>query len=618
MQNGSQRSMNRMLLVVLISFCISLFAQADTTMGDKNYRQLINNYYLQDKELLLSQDVVDVAQAVVNNRNQFSHNIVASAFSLLSDVAFNRGNLLIAFQFAQYGSEIDKVDVELQLDLLLKIARGYYDQGNYSKLKDTSQSAAWLAEQANNMNYHLQALAYSVVAYALSAEYEQAVKVLNKVETLLSQNQKNVDQITLLDIIAEAHFYLSEYDNAVELLNQVIKLRTDMSRTEGIARSYNLVANAYYQLQQYDDAYNAFWQSLQFAKQYKLPIRAAYAELGLGQVLYQQQQFKPAKVRLLNAQVIFNQYNLIRIKLSTNISLVKVMLALGERAEAETMLLSAQSIAENIVLSPQQIELYLLLTDYYSTKNDFEQVIEAQRHYLTLYQGFYPNFSVKNSFASEAISASDKAKKLALNLAEQSQLSLAFSEKYAQQKMLIILLASLLSCSLIFITFCRFQVHRQKLNRNYDERELPQNQLAQPVQTKRWYQQQYKMARKYQYNIAVAYLKVENWQDLNFRFNRKILTDVSQVLAVIINENIDEEDYAGLISAGEYLFLCPHQTPEQVLIKFTRIKQAIQTRFFANLGDYSVKVVFSIDSPNIQDIDPYVFLSRLSESSSVE
>jgi GGDEF domain-containing protein len=126
------------------------------------------------------------------------------------------------------------------------------------------------------------------------------------------------------------------------------------------------------------------------------------------------------------------------------------------------------------------------------------------------------------------------------------------------------------------------------------------------------------VARKYQYNISVAYLKVENWQELNFRFNRKVLADVSQVLATIINENLDAEDYAGVISDGEYLFLCPHQTPEQVLIKFTRIKQAIKTRFFANLGNYSVNVIFSIAAPSIQDIDPYVFLSRLSECSAIE
>ena len=207
--------MNRMLIGFLISICISLSIQASETNNDINYIQVIDNYYSLNKELLLSQDVVDTAQSIVHFRDQFSSNTIAKAFSLLSDVAYNRGNLLVAFQLAQYGSEIDQIATEIQLDLMLKVARGYYAQGNYLQLQDTSQAAAWLAEQANNMNYHLQALAYSVVAYALSAEYEEAVKTLNKVETLLNQNLTNVDQITLLETIAQAHFYLSEYNNAV-------------------------------------------------------------------------------------------------------------------------------------------------------------------------------------------------------------------------------------------------------------------------------------------------------------------------------------------------------------------------------------------------------------------
>lgn len=618
LQQGSQRPMKQMLLSILISFFITFNGEADSIDSDKSYRQRLNSYYLQDKESLISQNVVDVAQAVVSNRREYSHNVIARAFSLLSDVAFNRGDLLAALQFAQYGSETQKTDVAIQLDLLLKIARGYYAQGKYIQLRDTAQKAAWLAEQTHNMNYHLQALAYSVVAYALSGDYALAVSELSKVESLLNQNQQSVDQITILEIIAEAHFNLAEYENTVELLNQVVKLRTDMSSTQGIARTYHLLAKAYYQLQQYDDAYNAFWQSLQFSNQYQLNIRAAYAELGLGQVLYQQQQFTKAKARLLSAQLIFNQFNLVAVKLSTKISLVKVMYALKRPLEADAILLSAQSLAENLILSPQQIELFLLLTEYYLKQRQFEQAIKAQQRYLALYQGFYPNFSVKNSLATAAKTTSNKTKQLALNLAEQSQLRLEYSEKYYQQQSLITLLVAALSATLLFIVFWSFRSRHQRLNNGYDEIELPTTYLAQPVQTKRWYQQQYKMARKYQYNISVAYLAVENWQELSFHFSDKILSDVSKALAVIINENIAEEDYAGVISIGEYLFLCPHQTPEQALMKFTEIRKAIKTRFFANLGDYSVKISFSIDTPNIQDIDPYVFLSRLSEYAEAE
>lgn len=609
--------MNKLLLGILICASFTFSSHAASVSHEKDLRQLLNQYYLQDKEQLITQAVVDDAHAVIRERNQFSPNMVAMAFSLLSDVAFNRGNLLAAFQFARYGSESKAVAANIQLDLLLKLARGYYAEGNYIELRNTSNRAARLAEQANNMNYHLQALAYSVVSYALNADYALAVVELNKVEVLLSQNQHSVDQITLLEVIAEAHFYLSEYENAVELLNKVLKLRNDMSRTLGIARTYHLVANAYYQLYQFDDAYNAYWQSMFFAKKYQLDIRVAYAELGLGKVLYRQGQFEEAKVRLQSALVIFSQHNLVRVKVSAQIVLAKVMYALNQTNDGNKMLLATQSLAETIVLSPQQIELFLLLTDYYSKQKQFQKAMKAQKQYLKLYQNFHPNIREINTLTNAAASASHKTKELALNLAEKSQLSIEFDDKYRLQKLWIVLLAIGLCVSLVFIIYCRLREYRQKLHRNYDEVELPQSRIAQPIQTKRWYQQQYKMARKYQYEIAIAYLEIENWQELSFHFNRKILADISQTLATIYNENIDEEDFAGLISEGEYLFLCPHQTPEQIQVKLARIEHAINTCFFANLGDYSLKVRFVIDSPTIQDIDPYGFLSRLSEGKGI-
>jgi GGDEF domain-containing protein len=608
--------MKQILLAMLISFLIAFNGETSALSSDKNHQQLLNTYYLADKESLTAQDVANVAQAVVNNHEKYNSNMVAKAFSLLSDMAFNHGDLLAAFQLAEKGGQLSNIDVTIQLNLLLKMARGYYAQGNFIQLKDISQKAAWLAEQANNMNYHLQALAYSVVAYALSADYSLAITELNKVEVLLAQSLNDIDQVTLLEIIAQAHFSLSEFDNTVEILNRVLKLRTDMPNTPAIAQSYQLLANAYYQLQQFDNAYNAFWQSLQFSQQFKLNIRAANAELGLGQVLYQQQQFTKAKQRLENAQVVFNQHNLHQLELSAQISLVKVLYQLNQTEEADTMLLSAQSLAENVVLLPQQIELFLLLTDYYIKQHELPQAITMHKRYLSLYQGFYPNISVNSTYANAAKATSNKAKQLALNIAEQSQLSLEFNDKYRQQQRLIILLAIALSCSVIVVIYGRFKLHRQQLNRGYNEIEIPPTHLAQPAETKRWYQQQYKMARKYQYSISVAYLEIENWQELSFHFNRKILNDVSQALAKIINENLDEEDFAGVISAGEYLFLCPHQSPEQIEVKFTRINQAIKTRFFVNLADYSVKIRYSIASPTIQDIDPYVFLSRLSEGTS--
>ncbi|SEL31108.1 Putative cell wall-binding protein [Colwellia chukchiensis] len=606
--------MMRQLLKLLLCCCLQVSAAAHSSTHDQNNRQRLDSYYLYDKDALPFQEVLNVAQQVVSDRHLYSENTIAKAFALLSEIAFARGNAAAALQFAQYGNEVGSNNVELQLNLLLQVARAYYAQGNYIALKDTAHQAAWLSEQAQNINYHLQALAYSVVAYALSADYALAIAELSKVERLLNQNQNSVDQITLLEIIAEAHFNLAEYENSIELLKRVVKLRSELAKTSAMARTFQLMALAYYQLQQYDDAYNAFWQSLQFSKQYQLDIRAAFAELGLGQVLYQQQKYTQAKAHLLSADATFKQNNLTSHKLSVKISLAKVFYALSQESEAEQHLLSAQLLAENVTLTADQIELYAMLTDYHLLYGQLPQAIDTQSQYLKHYQSFYPKASVKQSLATAAKKTRDKTKQLALNLAEQSQLRIEYSEKYYQQQTLITVLSVALTSLFVGIIFWRLRQHQQQRSHNYQQLEISKTYLAQPAATKRWYQQQYKIARKYQYDIVVAYLVVTNWQELSFHFNAKTLADVSAALATIVNEHLDDEDYAGIISDGEYLFLCPHQTTTQVSTKFEAIKKAIKTRFFANLGDYSVNISLSIDSPSVQDIDPYVFLSRISES----
>lgn len=610
--------MIRLLLPVLLGCLFVLSCEVKALESNVNYAKLLDSYYSQDEESIIYQDVLDVAKIIVNSRKNYSSDVIAKAFSLLSDIAFNRGDLVTALQFAEYGIDVEKRDILVKLDLWLKLARGYYSQGKYTQLKEISKKSADLAEQLGNVNYYLMAKTYSVIAYALSADYNLAVSELSKVEYQLSQNQHLIDQIGLLEIIAQAHFYLAEYDYAIGLLNRVLTLRVEMSKKKGLARTYHLIATAYYQLHQYDNAYNAYWESRTFALTYDLNIRASYAELGLGEVLLQQQNFTQAKVYLVNAQATFGQHNLLQAKLSTLIALVKVYEVLNEPKKAVHSLLKAEYLADKITLMPQQIELYLLLAKYYRATNKFQQAFEAQRSYINFYQGVSFDFKVRNAMATIAMNASNRRKNIALNLTQESELSAEFSDKYKRQKLLIIFLAIAVSCFGFSYIVKNFRRYRNKLQRSYDEIELPKNQLAPPVRTKLWYQQQYKIARKYQYEISIGYLIVENWQELNFHFRAKILTDVYQSIALIVNENLEKEDYAGEISAGEYLFLCPHQNTEQMLIKMVRIKEAIKAIFFANLGEHSVKISFLVDSPNIQDIDPYVFLSRLSDRTNAE
>ena len=169
---------------------------------------------------------------------------------------------------------------------------------------------------------------------------------------------------------------------------------------------------------------------------------------------------------------------------------------------------------------------------------------------------------------------------------------------------------------LMFITFVIFGLRQRtlRLNKVYDEVEQPLSYLVTPAQTKKNYQLNYKMARKYDYPLAVGYLSVINWQELSFHFTPKIMREVSKTLAILLNETKGEFDEAGTINDGEYLLLGPHQNEDEIAEKLNSLAAAIKVRFFANLGSYSVQIGYAYGLPTAQDIDPYIFLSRLSET----
>ncbi|MCW8832882.1 MAG: hypothetical protein OQK03_06155 [Colwellia sp.] len=122
------------------------------------------------------------------------------------------------------------------------------------------------------------------------------------------------------------------------------------------------------------------------------------------------------------------------------------------------------------------------------------------------------------------------------------------------------------------------------------------------------------MARKYAYPLTLGYISINNWQELLFKFNKKVVNEVSDNIVDLINEHISEFENAGLINDGEYLLLFPHQNKEDVMITMEKLLEDLRLRFFANLGGVSVILSYSVESPDFQDIDPYIFLSQLSSA----
>ncbi len=168
---------------------------------------------------------------------------------------------------------------------------------------------------------------------------------------------------------------------------------------------------------------------------------------------------------------------------------------------------------------------------------------------------------------------------------------------------------------LITLTSFYFKFREKQRMMIFSAAEKPRNFIANSMQTKHAYQRAFKKARQYNYPITVVYFTVENWQELIFRFNKKsIINEVVNDISLLINEHLSEFDCAGLINPGEYLLMFEHQTTEEIILIVDKLSKALKVRFFANLGNFSISCKYTVKTPSFKDIDPYIFLARLSES----
>jgi tetratricopeptide (TPR) repeat protein/GGDEF domain-containing protein len=595
----------------------SLCFASEVFTVDHNIKK-VDGYFLLDSETLSYEAIITVSKSIIESREKYPTETLGKTFILLASIANNKGEDADAFQFAQDGLSIRGLSNSMKYNLLLKVANGYYLKEKYIQTQNVATSVIVMAESSDVLKYRLIALSYRAVAYALQNKNNLSLDDLKEVEQLISTHPKYGDHLPLLEILATAHYYLGDYQTSLTMENKLLTLRFDLNRVANIDQTYLNLARAYLQLGLFDDAYNAYWEAQKHSAEKNAPIRVAYAELGLAEVLLRQRKYQDAHNWLLTANDTFNEKSLSKPYLTTLILLAETALKLGEKDEYKNYLHQGELIYKNTKLSKNQSKLLLLLSDMYQEKGDYQNALAMHKNYLEHFQQFQQkiNFSISAN-NNEGLNAKEKSKDLIFDLTEQSKLKKQYDATDVAQKQKIFILTVVIIVLLVTFVFWLLRQRTLRLNQVYDEVDQPLFFLANPTQTKKIYQLNYKMARKFGYPLAVGYLSVTNWQELSFHFNSKIMMEVSKTLATLLNEAKGEFDEAGEISGGEYLLLSPYQTEDEIADKLDHLAKAIKVRFFANLGEYSVKIGYAYDLPTAQDIDPYIFLSRLSETTKV-
>lgn len=614
-------SVNKLLLLcllLLVGFSANTVAADESlTVIEQNIAK-VERLFLLEPELLENEEVVQLSQDIIQNRSFYDNNTVGKVFSLLADAAMNKGDLSRAMQFSLDGESLTNIDTTLRLTLMLKITSGYYFKGKFKQAQQMAEQSVSLATQLDNPTFLVKALSYRSMTNALNLKHQQALSDLEQVKQYLTEHQEFSDHIAVLNVLANAHFYIGDYQTSVTLYNRILKLRYDLSKENNIERTYYDLARSYLSMGRLDDAYHGFWKAITLAEKKNAPIRVAYGKMGLGQVLLLQHEAALSLEQLLTAKTLFHGQNLSHPYLTTLIALVKVSQKLDKKADAYQYLTEAEIVAERVELTHGQIELYALLAQMYQDKQQFAKALDSQIKYTELLNKF--SFSPQKLFKTmdTEILESEKRRDMSLGMAEETDLKNQFTQKYQQQKSIIIFLIAVVILMFIAMLYIGLRARALRLNQQYDEVEKPLDYIATPSQTKKFYQQHYKMARKYEYPLMVGYFSIDNWQELEFQFNKRVIAEVSRTISTLVNEYSGEFDQVGLINQGEYLFLCPHQNAQYLKEIFEKLTEALKVQFFANLGEFSIKISYDYQSPSIQDIDPYIFLSRLSESTRAE
>jgi len=618
----------KILLFLVTLLIFSLFSMSFGSLANNHLlsqEKLITQVeYLfeQNAETLNYHNVIELSNTIINQRINYPNDITAKTYLLLANVAINKGELETALQFTNDGLAIASQNQKTKLRLQISLAKVFSAKKQYQQLLNTVQQVINTPQNEKNTTCFLIALSYRSLAFSMLGQHARSLVDLQEVEVVIQKNPAFSEHISLLTILANAYYHLGDYRTALTVQLKILKLRFNLNRLSNIDQTYFHLANAYYRLNRFNDAYTAYWEAKSYAIKKDAPIYVGYASQGLSLTLLHQKQYAAAKTEISQAKKLFYHNNLSTSHLESLIILAQIYHATRQENQSFRILLKAEKLAVNIKLTADYIIFYQYLADMYLVKKDLNKAYLWQKKYSDVLSEnlLFTNKIIELNANSEvikpnkSITASNKARELAIKLAEQSELTSTFSSKFRKQQLFILISTLVTSLLLIFIIISWVKQRRKRLQTEYETLEKPSHILANSIQTKQLYQTSFNMARKYDYSLTLGYVSITNWQELTFQFNKKTVSEVSRGIASLINEHLSEFESAGLINDGEYLLFFPHQNIDNVTITIEKLISALKLRFFANLGEFSVIIAYSIENPDFQDIDPYIFLSRLSDS----
>jgi GGDEF domain-containing protein len=603
----------RVARYIFVSCCIVFNAVAGNV--SENIQQIEQLFSGQQQQS--NDEIIALAQQVVSAYRQYDDNTLGKTYLLLAKVAASNNELSKAIQFIEDGLHRSNISWQVktqlltsQCDILLRL----------SQLKALHQCADNLLKTqllSPQKTIQLLAMSYKALAFALDKKYQLTIQLIKQMTPILAEEHQAIGNINLLLNLALTHDLLGSYQVALSYYTQLLALKFEHDHTQDIAHTYYGIAREYRQLNKLDDAFNAYWEGRRIAEKQQQLVMMAMGDLGLADLDIAQQRYQPAYDKLIKVEKILryeteqfpNPYRL------TLMLLAKAAFGVNKPLVAYQLLSQVEAMIDSKNLPREQIELLLLLAKKQQYQGNDGKALEYVFQYVEQMSAYYQSDQLVHQAAIDAIEVAKENNFITQNSMIQNQLNqqlkqLKQSYRYLQVAFLIVVVVMTLG-----LLVCWQRNRELKLTFDLIDTERPDYYLPNSRLTQKEYQKAFMQARKYHYPLTVVYLTISNWADLTQSFRRKVVIDVSKTIATLINEHITDFDFAGRLADGEFLLYFPHQQPTEVNAILVRLNAALKAQLFANLGAFSVMIDYQLAMPETQDIDPFIFLSKLQQKS---
>lgn len=281
---------------------------------------MVEHYFSLHKADVEYSEAKVLCEKVYSNRLNYASEIVGKATVILANESRLQGDINQSLAWAQNGLKVKPLTTEVTVELLLHVMQGHHDKNYYREVIRTAEEVLTKAGLQFNQ-YKVQALAYKAMSHALLGNHEDALVDLHNANQLFIEHKIYFSNAELLEVIANAHYYLGDYQDSVDLHSQAIKIKHDRNDFYSIERNYYNLARSYIELKRYDDAYNAFWNIKSFSKGNPLSIWHAFASLGMGDIHLLQSENVKAFEQLTLAEGMFRSSGLVSPYVSNLIAL---------------------------------------------------------------------------------------------------------------------------------------------------------------------------------------------------------------------------------------------------------------------------------------------------------